>query len=90
MYVRFFHNKQLLQNQRTLVIGAVCQKTGENVTEHQLHEILSEVDINKNAEVDIHEFLLVVFTCTLHFKASFCMPVSVFCVIELQQLTVFT
>ena len=37
----------------------VWQKTGEKVTENQLHEILSEVDVNKNAEVDIDEFLLV-------------------------------
>jgi glycerol-3-phosphate dehydrogenase len=33
------------------------KKSGEHVTENQLHEILSEVDLNKNAEVDINEYL---------------------------------
>ena len=35
------------------------QKVGERVTEDQLHEILSEVDVNKNAQVDLGEFLQV-------------------------------
>ena len=35
------------------------QKTGEQVSEDQLHDILSEVDVNKNAQVDIGEFLQV-------------------------------
>ncbi|CAG5128768.1 unnamed protein product [Candidula unifasciata] len=30
---------------------------GERISEDQLHEILSEVDLNRNAEVDIGEFL---------------------------------
>ncbi|XP_041374020.1 glycerol-3-phosphate dehydrogenase, mitochondrial-like isoform X2 [Gigantopelta aegis] len=33
------------------------KKTGEKVTEDQLHDILSEVDLNKNAQVDLGEFL---------------------------------
>jgi glycerol-3-phosphate dehydrogenase len=33
------------------------KKSGENVSEDQLHEILSEVDLNKNAQVDLGEFL---------------------------------
>ena len=32
---------------------------GEAVTEDQLHEILSEVDLNKNGQVDLGEFLQV-------------------------------
>ena len=35
------------------------QKIGEHVSEDQLHEILSEVEVNKNAQVDIGEFLQV-------------------------------
>ena len=35
------------------------QKIGEVVTEDQLHEILREVDLNKNAQVDMGEFLQV-------------------------------
>lgn len=35
------------------------QKIGERVTEDQLHDILNEVDLNKNAQVDIGEFLQV-------------------------------
>ncbi|KAK2141192.1 hypothetical protein LSH36_1143g00045 [Paralvinella palmiformis] len=33
------------------------KKIGEHVSEDQLHDILSEVDVNKNAQVDIGEFL---------------------------------
>nr|XP_034302358.1 glycerol-3-phosphate dehydrogenase, mitochondrial isoform X2 [Crassostrea gigas] len=33
------------------------KQTGEKVTEDQLHDILSEVDLNRNAQVDIGEFL---------------------------------
>lgn len=33
------------------------KKSGEVITENQLHEILSEVDLNKNAQVDLGEFL---------------------------------
>ena len=33
------------------------KKIGERVTEDQLHDILNEVDVNKNAQVDIGEFL---------------------------------
>ncbi|XP_076089288.1 glycerol-3-phosphate dehydrogenase, mitochondrial-like isoform X1 [Mytilus galloprovincialis] len=33
------------------------KKIGERVTEDQLHDILNEVDLNKNAQVDIGEFL---------------------------------
>lgn len=33
------------------------KKSGERVSEDQLHEILSEVDLNKNAQVDLGEFL---------------------------------
>jgi glycerol-3-phosphate dehydrogenase len=35
------------------------QKIGERVTEDQLHDILNEVDLNKNAQVDLGEFLQV-------------------------------
>lgn len=35
------------------------QKIGEKVTEDQLHDILSEVDLNRNAQVDLGEFLQV-------------------------------
>ena len=38
------------------------QKVGEHVTEDQLHDILSEVDVNKNAQVDLGEFLQVFTT----------------------------
>ena len=37
----------------------VMQKSGELISENQLHEILSEVDLNKNAQVDLGEFLQV-------------------------------
>ncbi|XP_071101701.1 glycerol-3-phosphate dehydrogenase, mitochondrial-like isoform X2 [Haliotis cracherodii] len=33
------------------------KKIGERVTEDQLHDILSEVDLNKNAQVDLGEYL---------------------------------
>ncbi|KAK3083034.1 hypothetical protein FSP39_012251 [Pinctada imbricata] len=33
------------------------KKTGERVTEDQLHDILNEVDLNRNAQVDLGEFL---------------------------------
>lgn len=33
------------------------KKIGEKVTEDQLHDILNEVDVNKNAQVEIGEFL---------------------------------
>lgn len=33
------------------------KKIGEKVTEDQLHDILSEVDLNRNAQVDLGEFL---------------------------------
>nr|XP_022325745.1 glycerol-3-phosphate dehydrogenase, mitochondrial-like isoform X2 [Crassostrea virginica] len=33
------------------------KQTGERVTEDQLHDILSEVDLNRNAQVDLGEFL---------------------------------
>ncbi|XP_076452540.1 glycerol-3-phosphate dehydrogenase, mitochondrial-like [Babylonia areolata] len=33
------------------------KKMGEKVTEDQLHDILSEVDLNRNAQVDLGEFL---------------------------------
>ncbi|KAK6165529.1 hypothetical protein SNE40_022443 [Patella caerulea] len=33
------------------------KKIGEKVTEDQLHEILNEVDLNRNAQVDLGEFL---------------------------------
>ena len=44
------------------------QKIGERVTEDQLHDILNEVDVNKNAQVDIGEFLQV---STLYARHSF-------------------
>ncbi|XP_062594574.1 glycerol-3-phosphate dehydrogenase, mitochondrial-like isoform X1 [Saccostrea cucullata] len=37
------------------------KQTGERVTEDQLHDILSEVDLNRNAQVDIGEFLQLVY-----------------------------
>jgi len=43
------------------MFACVMQKSGENVSEDQLHEILSEVDANKNAQVDLGEFLQVAF-----------------------------
>ncbi|XP_021351671.1 glycerol-3-phosphate dehydrogenase, mitochondrial-like isoform X2 [Mizuhopecten yessoensis] len=36
------------------------KKIGERVTEDQLHDILNEVDLNKNAQVDLGEFLQLV------------------------------
>jgi glycerol-3-phosphate dehydrogenase len=33
------------------------KKSGETISENHLHEILSEVDLNKNAQVDLGEFL---------------------------------
>ena len=44
------------------VNDAGVQKSGENVSEDQLHEILSEVDVNQNAQVDLGEFLQVAFS----------------------------
>ena len=35
------------------------QKVGEHVTEDQLHDMLAEVDLSKNAQVDVGEFLQV-------------------------------
>jgi Ca2+-binding EF-hand superfamily protein len=35
------------------------QKIGERVTEDQLHDILNEVDVNKNAQVDMHKFQMI-------------------------------
>jgi len=62
------HNNCKLCKRTIKLWWCVWQKTGENVTENQLHEILSEVDVNKNAEVDIDEFLLVLlFTRTFLF-----------------------
>ena len=40
----------------------LIQKVGEHVTEDQLHDILCEVDVNKNAQVDLGEFLQVFCT----------------------------
>ena len=40
----------------------LIQKVGEHVTEDQLHDILCEVDVNKNAQVDLGEFLQVSVT----------------------------
>jgi len=37
----------------------ISQKSGEAIDENQLHEILSEVDLNKNGQVDLGEFLQV-------------------------------
>ncbi len=42
-----------------IVVAVRLQRVGEQVTEDQLHEILSEVDANKNAQVDMGEFLQV-------------------------------
>ncbi|XP_033728264.1 glycerol-3-phosphate dehydrogenase, mitochondrial-like isoform X2 [Pecten maximus] len=36
------------------------KRIGERVTEDQLHDILNEVDLNKNAQVDLGEFLQLV------------------------------
>lgn len=44
---------------RQILFPFGCQKIGEKVPEEQLHEILSEVDLNRNAEVDLGEFLQV-------------------------------
>ena len=41
------------------------QKIGENVSDDQLHDILSEVDLNRNAQVDLGEFLQVRMTALL-------------------------
>lgn len=35
------------------------QKSGERVSEEDLHAILSDVDANRNAQVDLGEFLQV-------------------------------
>ena len=37
----------------------VFQKIGERVTGEELHDILGEVDLNKNGQVDLGEFLQV-------------------------------
>ena len=36
------------------------QRTGEAIADNQLHEILGEVDLNKNGEVDLDEYLKVI------------------------------
>ena len=36
------------------------QKVGERVPENQLHDMLAEVDLSKNAQVDVGEFLQVI------------------------------
>ncbi|XP_052234554.1 glycerol-3-phosphate dehydrogenase, mitochondrial-like isoform X3 [Dreissena polymorpha] len=42
---------------------------GERVSEDQLHDMLSEVDVNKNAQVDLGEFLQIIdFLKTHHFE----------------------
>ena len=41
------------------------QKIGERVSEDQLHDILNEVDLNKNAQVDLGEFLQVIYSSVL-------------------------
>lgn len=46
----------------------MVQKIGEKVTEDQLHDILSEVDLSRNAQVDLGEFLQV--SCFLSFSVS--------------------
>ena len=35
------------------------QKTGEKLSEDQLHDILNEVDLNRNGQVELGEFLQV-------------------------------
>lgn len=37
------------------------QKMGERVSEDQMHDILNEVDLTKNAQVDLGEFLQVLY-----------------------------
>ena len=41
------------------VLLFVLQNIGERISDDQLHEILKEVDLNRNAQVDIGEFLQV-------------------------------
>ena len=44
-------------------VNAFCffavKKSGEAIDENQLHDILSEVDLNKNGQVDLGEYLQV-------------------------------
>lgn len=47
------------------------KKTGERISEDQLHEMLSEVDVNKNAEVDMDEFMQLMYALkTGHVSSS--------------------
>jgi len=47
------------------------------VSEDQLHEILSEVDANKNAQVDLGEFLQVALLVMLRLVYLYCMQIFV-------------
>lgn len=38
----------------------ISQKSGDRVSEDDLHYMLSEVDISRNAQVDLAEFLQVI------------------------------
>ena len=60
------HKPGILNNYIRIIF--FFQKIGERVTEDQLHDILNEVDVNKNAQVDIGEFLQV---STLYARHSF-------------------
>ncbi|XP_022325740.2 glycerol-3-phosphate dehydrogenase, mitochondrial-like isoform X1 [Crassostrea virginica] len=46
------------------------KQTGERVTEDQLHDILSEVDLNRNAQVDLGEFLQLVYYAQIAAKIN--------------------
>lgn len=48
-----------------ILVFNIEQKSGEVITENQLHEILREVDLNKNAQVDLGEFLQVSYVVRL-------------------------
>uniref|UniRef100_A0A8C4QKA0 Glycerol-3-phosphate dehydrogenase n=1 Tax=Eptatretus burgeri TaxID=7764 RepID=A0A8C4QKA0_EPTBU len=41
----------------TLDVQRVLESTGDGIDEDSLHEILSEVDLNKNGQVELNEFL---------------------------------
>lgn len=37
------------------------QSQGENVDDETLHDMLNEVDLNKNGQVELGEYILVIF-----------------------------
>ena len=52
--------RHMFWNKKTYI--TITQKIGVQIDENALHEILNEVDLNKNGQVEIHEFLQVGFS----------------------------